>query len=111
PYSYIRSLAMEAQVFRDPLSRAPWIFDGQNFWTYEDPVSIQYKASFAARQHLHGVMIWDLSGDTPEGELLESAWKSLRHPLPTQVFVRPRQPESITPVTARQSRVPAGMAR
>lgn len=90
PYHFIRTLAQPSWVFRDPRSRAPWIFDGQNFWTYEDPVSIRYKASFAARQHLGGVMIWDLSGDTARAELLRSAYRALHHPLRAKDFPRTR---------------------
>ena|ERR1035437_5477458 len=29
------------------------------FWTYEDPISIRFKASNASHQHLGGVMIWE----------------------------------------------------
>jgi len=86
PYRFIRTLAEPSAVFRDPRSRAPWIFDGQDFWTYEDPVSIRYKASYAARQRLGGVMIWELSGDTEDAELLTSAYNALRHPLRAKAF-------------------------
>jgi len=24
-------------LYRDPVSKAPWLFDGNAFWTYEDP--------------------------------------------------------------------------
>jgi chitinase len=80
PYSYIRTLTTPASVFRDPPSRSPWLFDGQNFWTYDDAVSVGYKVSYAARQHLGGVMIWELSEDTANGELLRAAAYALRHP-------------------------------
>jgi chitinase len=88
PYHMIRSLALSSQVFRDPLSQAPWLFDGQAFWTYEDPVSVKYKVSYAARQGVGGVMIWELSGDTADAELLNSAYHALRQPLHERVFVR-----------------------
>jgi chitinase len=88
PYSAIRTLALPSQVYRDARSQAPWIFDGQNFWTYEDAVSVRYKVSYGARQGLGGVMIWELSGDTADAELLNSAWRSLHHPLHARVFAR-----------------------
>lgn len=81
PYRYIRNLPDSYDSFRDPLSQAPWLFDGTNFWTFEDPVSISYKASYAAEQHLAGVMIWELGQDTEDATLLTMAWQSLRHPL------------------------------
>jgi chitinase len=86
PYHLIRSLALSSQVFRDQRSQAPWLFNGQDFWTYEDPTSIKYKVSYAARQGIGGVMIWELSGDTADGELLNSAWRALRQPLRQRVF-------------------------
>ncbi len=88
PYHSIRAFAASSSVFRDELSQAPWLFDGQNFWTYEDPVSIRYKVSYAASQHLGGVMIWELSGDTADAELLNSAYGALHRPLRASTFSR-----------------------
>ena len=87
PYHMIRSLALSSQVFRDPVSQAPWLYDGQEFWTYEDPTSVMYKVSYASRQGVGGVMIWELSGDTSDAELLNSAYHALRQPLHQSVFV------------------------
>jgi chitinase len=88
PYSFIRAQGQPSQTYRDSRSQAPWIFDGQTFWTYEDPVSIRFKASYASRRRLAGVMIWELSGDTTDGVLLDSAWRSLHHPLRSRTFAR-----------------------
>ena len=78
---------------RDQRSQAPWLFDGQTFWTYEDPVSVRYKVSYAHRQHLGGVMIWELSGDTTDAELLNMVYHSLHHPLKDKVFAKVRTSE------------------
>jgi len=94
PYNYIRTLAEPASTYRDPRSQAPWLFDGETFWTYEDPVSVRYKVSYAFHQHLGGVMIWELSNDTADAELLRMAHWSLRHPLKSKVFAKVRMPES-----------------
>ena len=88
PYNYIRTLSAPFSAYRDPRSQAPWLFDGQTFWTYEDRVSMRYKASYARDQHLGGVMIWELSGDTPDAELLSTVYRSLRHPLKNKVFAK-----------------------
>lgn len=56
------------------------------FWTYEDPISIRFKASNASHQHLGGVMIWELSGDTADAELLKIAYRSLHDPLEERIF-------------------------
>lgn len=87
PYHYIRALAAAPfSTYRDERSQAPWLFDGQTFWTYEDPVSVRFKVSYASHQHLAGIMIWELSGDTTDAELLNVAYHSLHHPLKEQVF-------------------------
>lgn len=86
PYHAIRALTEPFEAFRDPRSKAPWLFDGDTFWTYEDPVSVRYKVSYAARERLAGIMIWELSGDTPNAELLHTAYRALHHPLGKKAF-------------------------
>ena len=86
PYRYIRTLATSGSLHRDPRSQAPWLYDGTSFWTYDDPVSVRYKVSYAAQQHLGGIMIWELSEDTAEGDLLHAAHRSLRYPLGANGF-------------------------
>jgi chitinase len=92
PYNYIRTLPVSFATYRDPRSQAPWLFDGQTFWTYEDPVSVRYKVSYARSEHLGGVMIWELSNDTADAELLRVTWRSLHHPLKNKVFAKMRTP-------------------
>lgn len=67
-------------LYRDPVSQAPWLFDGDSFWTYEDPTSIRSKASYVAQQQLGGFMVWELSEDTTDGALLSAAHSALLHP-------------------------------
>ena len=90
PYSYIRTLSTSFASYRDARSQAPWLFDGQTFWTYEDPVSVRYKVSYARDQHLGGMMIWELSEDTADAELLSMVYRSLHHPLNNKVFAKVR---------------------
>lgn len=81
PYSYIEGLVSHSTVYRDPDSQTPWIFDGDVFWTYDDPLSIDRKAAYARDHDLGGLMIWELSGDNLSGDLLHAAYQSLRSPL------------------------------
>ncbi len=64
-------------VYRDPQSKAPWMFNGETFWTYEDPVSVAAKIEFAREQNLGGAMLWELSGDTESATLLKTARRGL----------------------------------
>ena len=76
----------------------------ETFWTYEDPVSIRFKASYAAHQHLGGLMIWELSGDTADAELLKIAHRSLNDPLEKQIFIeqaRKRHRASVAPAVQK----------
>jgi chitinase len=61
-----------AKLYRDPVSLSPWVYDGDNFLTFDDPASLQAKSAYAEEKHLGGVMIWELSGDTTEGILLRA---------------------------------------
>lgn len=64
-----------AHLYRDPLSHAPWIYDGDNFLTFEDAVSLQAKTAFAHDNSLGGIMVWELSGDTNDAQLLHALAK------------------------------------
>jgi chitinase len=81
PYSYIQGLTRQFSVYRDPISHSAWLFDGSTFWTYDDPVSIRYKTSYAVRKGLGGVMIWELGEDTPQADLLHAVHRALVRPL------------------------------
>lgn len=64
-----------AHLYRDPLSHAPWIYDGDNFLTFEDAISLQAKTAFARNNNLGGIMVWELSGDTNDAQLLHAIAK------------------------------------
>ena len=100
PYRYIRTLTGGFSVYRDEHSQAPWLFDGKTFWTYEDGVSVRYKVSYAADKRLGGVMIWELSDDTPDAELLNTAHRALLHPLEAGAFEKRPQEERQSALTA-----------
>jgi chitinase len=80
PYSYIAGIVQQSTVYRDPASQTPWLFDGDIFWTYDDPISVNRKVEYALHQRLGGLMIWELSEDTASGDLLRAAWHSLHSP-------------------------------
>jgi chitinase len=96
PYSYIQTLLEHSTVYRDPASQAPWLFDGDAFWTYEDPTSVAHKASFARDQGLGGLMIWELGEDNGEAALLRAAHRALNGLPPS-----PATPE-LKPVSTSQ---------
>ncbi|HEV8251211.1 MAG TPA: glycoside hydrolase family 18 protein, partial [Gaiellaceae bacterium] len=54
----------------DNAAGAAWLFDGSTFWTFDDPPVMKAKADYVRRNGLGGIMFWELSGDTPTGELI-----------------------------------------
>jgi chitinase len=48
---------------------------GSNWWSYDTPATIGGKISYAKTQGLGGAMVWDLSGDTANGELMTAVAK------------------------------------
>ncbi len=64
--------SLGAKLYRDPVSAAPWIYDGDDFLTFDDAVSLRAKMQYVAQQTLGGVMIWELSGDTDDVKLLHT---------------------------------------
>jgi chitinase len=54
----------------DRKAQAAWLFDGSTFWTLDDPQVMRSKARYVRHNRLGGLMFWELSGDTPNGELI-----------------------------------------
>jgi len=77
-YNYIVTVESQFKKFRDPITKAPWLYDGNNFWTYDDAVSLEFKMDYVQEHKLGGVMIWEISGDLPNGLLLKTLVKGLQ---------------------------------
>ncbi len=77
PFHEIAALPGAATPFRDGPSSAPWLYDGNVFWTFDDAVSATAKAEYARAQGLGGMMIWELSGDTGDGSLVKAMHRGL----------------------------------
>jgi chitinase len=58
--------------YRDDRADAAWLFDGTTFWTFDDQKVMKRKAHYVNGNGLGGLMFWELSGDTPDGELIRA---------------------------------------
>lgn len=58
--------------YEDNAAGAAWLFDGTTFWTFDDPAVMAAKAAYVRANRLGGIMFWELSGDTPDGELIDA---------------------------------------
>ncbi|MFD7919363.1 glycoside hydrolase family 18 protein [Streptomyces sp. NPDC059740] len=45
---------------------------GDQWWSYDTPATIAGKEAFKDQQGLGGTFLWELSGDTPDGELIKA---------------------------------------
>jgi chitinase len=66
-------------LHRDLRNGFAWLYDGTNFWTYDDPAVIAAKTDFIRRAHLGGAMVWSLDGDTADGQLMSAIAHGLNH--------------------------------
>ena len=63
-------------VFRDNTHGAVWKYDGNTFWSYDDPQLVQAKGQWVKDNGLGGLMIWSLDGD--DGSLVTAMQTGLQ---------------------------------
>jgi len=63
--------------FFDRETGAAWIYDGDEWWSYDTPEVVRRKGAYAVRHGLRGLVLWNLDMD-PEGELVAAMAESLR---------------------------------
>ena len=62
----------------DDAAKAPFLFNGSSFISYDDPESIRLKCSYLKKEGLRGIMYWD-HGSDPSGTLLQAMWEGMRN--------------------------------
>ncbi len=60
----------------DDVAKAPWLFDGYSFISYDDPMSIKHKCNYVKEQGLAGIMYWQHGADNT-GILFNSIYDGL----------------------------------
>ena len=63
----------------DDQAKAPWLFDGSTFITYEDAQSIAEKCAYVKKNGILGLMYWEHSCD-PSGTLLAALAEGMADP-------------------------------
>jgi chitinase len=72
-YKVVKTLLASGYTRYDDLrSGASWLYNPTTgiFWTFDDPIVLNAKAHLVHAAGLGGVMFWELSGDTANGELI-----------------------------------------
>jgi len=63
-----------SQLFHEPKAHTPYAFDGLNWWTYEDAISIGVKTKFANDKGLRGAFIFEEPDELPDGNLFNAVF-------------------------------------
>lgn len=60
----------------DEAAKAPYLWNGDTFITYDDPESMMYKAQYVNEKGIRGIMFWEWSEDK-DNELLNAIYDNL----------------------------------
>ena len=63
--------------YRDTAAGALWLYDGSQWWSYDDPTLIQQKGAYVRAGGLGGLMMWSLDGDDAQAALVSAMSSSL----------------------------------
>ena len=74
-YKVLKALGYPAYTEDD--AKAYWTYDGTTFWSYDSPEIIGDKMSYVKQKGLGGAMVWELDGDTTDGELIGAVYNGL----------------------------------
>lgn len=66
------------KVHRDIRNGHAWLFDGNTFWTYDDPAVVFQKSLYIRAKGLGGAMMWSLDGDDENASLTKAISAGLR---------------------------------
>jgi chitinase len=58
------------QRHRDERAGALWLYDGDQWWSYDDPAVIRQKAEYVRSRGLGGMTLWSLDGDDQPASLV-----------------------------------------
>ncbi|HEY0660136.1 MAG TPA: glycosyl hydrolase family 18 protein [Lysobacter sp.] len=67
-YRVLKTLAYPTYV--DTAAKARWIYNGNTFWSFDNPTTLADKMAYAKVQGLGGAFLWDFSGDDATGSLV-----------------------------------------
>ena len=80
-YEDYRNLAkLPAQgfkIYRDEQAGFSWLYNGTDFWTFDDPVVLGWKTRYIRQKGLGGAMVWSLDADDSDGSLFKALDRGL----------------------------------
>ncbi|WP_424534783.1 glycoside hydrolase family 18 protein [Sphaerisporangium viridialbum] len=75
---YKKIVANRGTRYRDTAIGALWLYDGSNWWSYDDPTLLTQKAQYIKARGLGGSMMWSLDGDDAQASLTTALWNELK---------------------------------
>ncbi|MGW2159326.1 glycoside hydrolase family 18 protein [Nonomuraea sp. NPDC001699] len=70
--------AKPGKRYRDLRTGAMWLYDGNEFWSYDDPASLLEKAAYIRLKGLGGSMMWSIDQDDARASLTSALYSVLR---------------------------------
>ncbi|MEU7897544.1 glycoside hydrolase family 18 protein [Nonomuraea sp. NPDC049152] len=64
--------------FRDLRTGTVWLYDGNEFWSYDDPAVLAQKATYIRLKGLGGSMMWSIDQDDARASLTSALYQILR---------------------------------
>lgn len=64
--------------YRDLLTGSVWLYDGNEFWSYDDQASLLQKAAYIRLKGLGGSMMWSIDQDDTKASLTSALYSVLR---------------------------------
>lgn len=103
PYYHIKNVMEKDPAFnkyRDPVNQTPWLYSPskREVYTYEDEVSLAFKADYVNNSGWGGMIAWEITGDSPAGG--GTALTDIMY----QKFTQPTAPDTEPPTA------PSGLA-
>lgn len=71
-------IAKPGKRYRDLRTGSLWLYDGNEFWSYDDPASLLGKAAYIRLKGLGGSMMWSIDQDDAKASLTSALYSVLR---------------------------------
>ncbi|GAA1272722.1 hypothetical protein Psi02_05820 [Planotetraspora silvatica] len=75
---YKNLVAKPGKRYRDLLTGTLWLYDGNEFWSYDDPAVMVEKAAYIRLKGLGGSMLWSIDQDDAKASLTSALYSVLR---------------------------------
>lgn len=65
-------------IYRSPVTKQMWKYDGNEFWSYDDPEVLTTKMNYIKARGLGGSMAWSMDGEDKAATLSKTIYNALK---------------------------------